>query len=130
MQHKSPQAVRRAIHCDAQTLPYFVVERNTVTPPKVSRGGELRHILIYSMCPMPNGTTVPGKLVRRIKLGNETILEDVTEAFELKAGQWILTALVRVPPGASVGTYAFATEIRAGTLRYDGERRFEIKEGK
>ena len=126
-QHRSPEAVRRSLHCDAQTLPFFVVDRNTITPRVVSGGDELRHIVIYSMCPSPTGEVYTGKLVRRIKLDDATILDDVTEPFELKPGRWILTALIRVPPDAPPGKYRFITLIDVGTLHFDGEQRFEIK---
>jgi hypothetical protein len=130
VRQRGPEAIRKALRCDAQTLPFFVVDRNTVTPRVVSGGDELRHIVIYSMCPSPTGEVYTGKLVRRIKLGEVTILDDVTEPFELKPGRWIQTALIRVPPDAPAGKYRFVTLIEVGTMRFDGEQRFEIKRKK
>lgn len=128
--HRSPSTVSRAIHCDAQLLPFFVVDRNGITPPRVAGGEKLRHTLIYSMCPNPDGSTLRGRLVRRVRRGDETILEDVTDPFELKPGRWIVTAFVRVPPEAEPGTYTFSVDIQAGTLHYDGTQRFDIKGAK
>jgi hypothetical protein len=125
--NRGPEAIRKALRCDSKTLPFFVVDRNTVTPRVVSGGDELRHIVIYSMCPSPTGEVYTGRLVRRIKLDEVTILDDVTEPFELKPGRWIQTALIRVPPDAPAGKYRFVTLIEVGTLRFDGEQRFEIK---
>jgi hypothetical protein len=117
-QHKGPEWAWKRHACDKKRLPFLAVERNVVYQRRIEAGNQLRHVLIYSLCPETAGVPVRVKLIRRVLLGGTVIHADVADGQELKPGRWIITAFIEVPPGAAAGNYELEVAIEGPKVRF------------
>ena len=107
------QALWREYNCGSKTLPFIVIEQYNISPSVVRPGQEFRYHFVYAACTLSNQKTIKGSLVRKIYYKGSLIFQDTKRDFLLKPGRWDVTALVRVPPKTTPGTYNFELTLKS-----------------
>jgi hypothetical protein len=111
--------------CDNQTLPFFRLDLNDVSPVSVRAGEKVSHRLQYSMCPnVPDGT-IKGRLTTSIYYDARKIYTDQVNNFEIKPGQWIVDAVL-VPETAKPGTYSLQVNFSSRGTNFRDSTNFVV----
>jgi len=107
------QALWNEYNCSSKTLPFIVIEQYDISPPVVRPGQEFRYHFVYAACTLSHQKTIKGSLARKIYFKGSLIFQDTKRDFLFKPGRWDVTALVRVPPKTTPGTYNFELTLKS-----------------
>jgi hypothetical protein len=123
-----PEKVWAEYDCDTQKRPFFMIERNQLTPQKVRAGGDFGHRLVYVMCPDRPTEVVEGRLSTRIRFRGRPIVRQTDSHYEIKPGRWMVDALVHLPENAEPGVYAYEVEFESDRLVFEKSLTFVVVE--
>jgi hypothetical protein len=123
-----PELVWEEYDCETQKLPFFIIEKNELVPPKVEAGGEFNHRMVYVMCPDRATAVVPGRMSTRIHFKGHAIVDDTDDAYEIKPGRWVVDAFVEIPEDAEPGVYAYEVEFSGKGVAFDKSLTFLVEE--
>lgn len=121
-----PDDVWAEYDCASQKLPLLVIERNELSPVKVSPGSDFGHRLVYVMCPARPTEVVEGELSTRIRFKGSPIVEQLDSHFEFKPGRWVIDAIVHLPEQAEAGVYAYELDFDSKTLEFHKSLTFVV----
>jgi hypothetical protein len=122
-----PEAVWEEYDCQTQNRPFFIIETNELVPTRVEVGGEFNHRMVYVMCPVRPTGVVSGRLRTRIRFRGAPIVQETTEAYEIKPGRWIVDAEVSLPGDAEPGIYAYEIAFESRRLIFDKSLTFLVR---
>jgi hypothetical protein len=122
-----PEVVWEEYDCGSQKLPFLIIERNELVPPKLRSGGEFNHRLVYVMCPVHPTEVVKGTLETRIRFKGTPILVDTQPGWELKPGRWIVDAAVELPENAEPGIYTYELQFVGAPVAFDKSLTFVVR---
>jgi len=122
-----PDVVWREYDCGNQSRPFFIIEKNELTPQTLSAGGDFGHRLVYIMCPERPTEVVQGTLSTRIRFKGNPIVEQTDPRYEIKPGRWVVDALVHLPEQAERGIYAYELAFESAQLRFDKSLTFVVE---
>ena len=122
-----PEAVWAEYDCDSQQLPFLVIEKNELIPPRVYSGSEFNHRMIYAMCPQRSTEVVAGTLSTRIRFKGHPIVRETVEAYEIKPGRWVVDAFVALPAEAEAGIYAYEIQFENPKLAFEKSLTFVVQ---
>jgi hypothetical protein len=112
--------------CDKQTLPFFRLDLNDVSPASVRAGEKVSHRLQYSMCPNVSDGTIKGRLTTSIYYDTRKIHTDQVNNFEIKPGQWIVDTDVLVPERAKPGVYLLQVNFSSRETNFRDSTNFVV----
>lgn len=115
--------------CGARKLPYFVVEESDIAPKRLRRGQEVKHRLVYSLCPEKPSQVVPGTLALGVYFKGKKVFEDIDRNAEMKPGKWRVDSIITIPPQADAGVYSIKAEFRSKKVSFDRSVSFIVEAG-
>ena len=113
-----PDLVWAEYDCDTQKRPFFIIEKNELTPQRVGAGGNFGHRMEYAMCPESATEVVKGKLSTRIRFKGTPIVQQLDGRYEIKPGRWRVDAIVHLPETAEPGVYAYELAFESRDLNF------------
>lgn len=120
-----PEKVWSEYDCDRQKLPYFEIERLELFPKRITPGGQLKHRMVYVLCPSRPTGVVAGTLARSIMYRGNAIVRG-QEAHDLKPGRWVVDVFLDLPETAQVGVYALNIQFESPQIRFDRALTFAV----
>ncbi|MBW2267547.1 MAG: hypothetical protein JRH16_03135 [Deltaproteobacteria bacterium] len=121
-----PEIVWDEYACDGSKLPFFELETNELIPPQLKAGSRFNHRMVYVLCPVRPTAVVTGRLVTRIRFRGDPIVQERTEAYEIKPGRWVVDSEITLPSAAEPGVYAYEVEFRGDGLRFTKSLTFVV----
>ncbi|MBF0497061.1 MAG: hypothetical protein HQK58_10885 [Deltaproteobacteria bacterium] len=103
----------------------IVLEQMDVTPTLVFPGEKINLRIRYALCPALK--PLPGKIIRKITLGDQIIYESETE-FDFKPGTWVCDTSFTFPSDIKIGVYRATAELSYGKKKDKRTADFEVKE--
>jgi|GEM_PF-2243531 len=101
----------------------MIISELTFDPVEVAPGEKAMNRFVYASCYQENQQ---GHIIRRVKQGDDIILEDIAP-HEFKPGEWEVTAFLVIPPEAEPGKYAFEFEFKLDIgFNYKEQKYFEV----
>ena len=120
-----PEKVWSEYDCDHQPLPYFEIERLELFPKRLTPGGQLKHRMVYVLCPSRPTGVVAGTLSRSIMHRGNAIVRG-QETHDLKPGRWVVDVFLDLPESAEIGVYALSVEFQSPSIRFDEALTFAV----
>ncbi len=108
--------------CADRKLPFFSIETSELLPSHPKRGGELRHRLVYVLCPSVPTESIDGKLTTRI-LHKARPLKTDEIPFSIEEGRWAMHTFITLPESAESGAYALHVRFRSKKGKTSARRR-------
>jgi hypothetical protein len=124
-----PDAVWTEYDCDSQVRPFFAIEKNELTPIRVSAGSDFGHRMVYVLCPSEPTAVVPGQLSTRIRFKGAAVVEQTEPGYEIKPGRWVVDAIVHLPENAEPGIYAYEVAFESPSVRFEESSTFLVQKG-
>lgn len=122
-----PELVWEEYDCDTQKRPFFIIEKNELTPRTVNAGDDFGHRMEYVMCPESSTAVVQGELATRIRFRGAPIVRQLDANYEIKPGRWRVDAIVHLPASAEPGVYAYELSFESGELSFDKSLTFVVQ---
>ncbi len=123
-----PEEVWEEYDCTRQKRPFFVMEKNELTPQRVVSGKDFGHRMVYAMCPDRATAVVSGRLSTRIRFRGDPIVRDTIEDWEIKPGRWVVDAFVQIPEEAEPGVYAYEVAFEGDSLHFEKTLTFVVRD--